>query len=142
MTYQQGATYTFECPVCGGAARYELSGWLDGVRIDWCAEVYCAACSHAEQARHGTFVCEEDFALLRAQGGWFGLFAEVPDADRVRLVKELRAALSLPLAEAARMLSASTGPLATGLELEMRRVEALVLRTLPGAVTSVSRVGD
>lgn len=140
--YQQGATLRFDCPACGGAARYELTGWLDGVRIDWCAEVYCATCPHGEQVRYGTCVEVDDFALLRAQGGWFGLFVQVPDTDRVRLVKALRAALRLPLAEAARMLAARTGPLATGLELEMRRVEALVLRTLPDAVTSVSRVGD
>jgi hypothetical protein len=141
VTYQQGATYPFECPACGATAHYELAGWLDGVRISWCSEVHCTGCGPGEQVLHGTSVGVADFALLRAQGGWFGLFVEVPDPDRVRLVKELRAALRLPLAEAARMLSARTGPLATGLELEMRRVEALVLRSLPDAVTTVSRIG-
>ncbi|MBV1854860.1 hypothetical protein [Catellatospora tritici] len=80
--------------------------------------------------------------MLREQCGWFELHVTVPDEDRVRLVKRLRGELKLSLPEAARLLSLKTGPLVSGLEIEMRRVEAIVRSAVPHAVTAVRRVHD
>ncbi|MEU8001653.1 hypothetical protein AB0B66_10870 [Catellatospora sp. NPDC049111] len=142
MAYEQSATSTIKCPQCAGVATYDVVGWLDGVRIRWDASERCAGCAYAVEILLGPTADGNDHALLRAQGGWFGLQVSVPDADRVRLVKELRAALNLPMSEAARMLTVRTGPLACGLELEMRRLEAIVRQAVTDARTTVVRVGD
>ncbi|WP_144127601.1 hypothetical protein [Catellatospora sichuanensis] len=84
----------------------------------------------------------DDYAMLREQGGWFGLQVTVPGGDRIRLLRELRAALDLSLDEVSRILAVRTGPRLCGLEMEMRHVESLVRSALPQAVTSVERITD
>ncbi|GAA1394260.1 hypothetical protein ACFQZ4_02805 [Catellatospora coxensis] len=142
MGHAQSATTTFQCPRCAGVVTYELVGWLDGRRLSWDASERCAGCEYAVESYLGPSVDGAEHALLREQGGWFGLQVTVADTDRVRLVKELRAALNLPMSEAARMLTVRTGPLACGLELEMRRLEAIVRLAVADAHTAVVRVGD
>lgn len=141
MTHQS-ATYTFDCPTCGGTATYEVTGYLNGGRIRWDSSVTCSRCSDEELHCRATVVCVDDYAMLQEQGGWFGLQITVPDGDRVRLLRALRAGLNLSLAEASRILAVQTGPQLCGLEIEMRHVESLVLTALPHAVMSVARITD
>lgn len=138
----QSATHTFGCPSCGGTATYEVTGYLEGKRLRWDSSVVCADCENEELHCRAVMVCVDDYAMLREQGGWFGLHVAVPDRDRVRLLRELRVALGLSMPEVSRILAVRTGPQLCGLEIEMRHVESLVLAALPHAVTTVARMAD
>lgn len=138
----QSATHRFTCASCGQPAVYEVTGYQDGRRLRWDGSVRCEGCPVEELSCRATMVSVDDYALLREQGGWFGLRIAVADRERVRLLKELRRALGLSLPEVARVQAMRTGPQFCGLEVEMRHVESLVLAAVPDAVTTVAQVDD
>lgn len=121
------------CPQCGKPAKVQVGQHLDSARVLWHKSYSCTSC-HAEIQSDGSDELDSAGrdAILVQEGNWL---LDVRANNKTEAAQVLRAALGLPVSDAARLMKQMPGVVAHGTRAEMERLQVLLsMRSLKSDV--------